>query len=418
MTIHDEILAIGKDALTAARQLPTTSSTIKTRILDGIAKEIEVQSETVLEANKCDIDEALRKRLPNPIIERLSLNKSKLEEMAWAVREISKHPDPIGAILSETIRPNGLIIKKICVPIGVIAIIYESRPNVTVDATVLCLKSSNAVILKGGSDALNSNIALVKVLNDGGLKHGLPLNSVQLITSTDHLAVKELVSLGNIIDLVIPRGGESLVQTITELSRVPVIKHYKGVCHIYVHSDADLEMAKNIVINAKCQRPGVCNSMETLLVNKKIADKFIPEICRELSSRNVEIRGDRKTQSLFANSSSATEDDWFSEYLDLCLSVRVISSLEEAITHINHYGSHHSDSIVTTNPEVRDRFMMEVDSAAVYWNASTRFTDGGEFGLGAEIGISTDKIHARGPMGVNELTSYKYVIYGNGQIRQ
>jgi len=325
--------------------------------------------------------------------------------------------DPIGGQISRWIRPNGLEIIKRRVPIGVIGIIYESRPNVTADSAALCFKTSNVVILRGGKEAIYSNIAIADALVAGGRKRGMPEHAVQLIRTTDREAIRELVQMEGKVDLIIPRGGESLIRAVTEQSHVPVIKHYKGVCHVYVDASADFEMALRIIENAKCQRPGVCNAMETLLVHEKIAADFLPKVAERLAARNVELRGDDAARAIVPGMKVATVADWSAEYLDLILSVAVVSSTRAAIDHINFYGSKHSDSIVTASDADRDMFLNEVDSAAVYANASTRFTDGGEFGMGAEIGISTDKIHARGPMGLEELTSYKYIITGNGQIR-
>jgi len=315
-------------------------------------------------------------------------------------------------------RPNGLLIGKMVVPLGVIGIIYESRPNVTVDAAGLCLKAGNAVILRGGSEAINSNCVLVDIISSALSKTKVPVFSVQLIRTTSREAVKEMLRLDDYIDVIIPRGGESLIRTVTENSIIPVIKHYKGVCHVFVDAEADLAMAEKICFNAKVQRPGVCNAMETLLVDKKIASTFLPAMIRKFREGGVEIRGDEEVRRIVPDVKPATEEDWFCEYLDLILSVKVVDGLDEAIWHINFYGSHHSDAIVTKNYSKAKKFLQEVDSAAVYVNASTRFTDGGEFGMGAEIGISTQKLHARGPMSVGELTSRKFIILGDGQIRE
>jgi glutamate-5-semialdehyde dehydrogenase len=303
------------------------------------------------------------------------------------------------------------------VPIGVIGIIYESRPNVTADAASLCIKSSNAVILKGGSEAMHSNQAICKAMQAGGIKKGLPRHAIQLIQTSDREAVKELVQLEGLVDLIIPRGGEGLIRAVAEMARVPVLKHYKGVCHTFVDANANLQMALEISVNAKCQRPGVCNAMETLLVHQDIAGTFLPKIAARLQEQGVEIRGDRRTREFIPNAVEASEDDWYTEYLDLILSVRVVADIREAVDHINKYGSQHSDAIITDSEQSKDLFTQNVDSATVYVNASTRFTDGGEFGMGAEMGISTDKLHARGPVGIKELSSYKYVILGEGQIR-
>jgi glutamate-5-semialdehyde dehydrogenase len=325
--------------------------------------------------------------------------------------------DPTGSVISRWIRPNGLEIRKIRVPIGVIAIIYESRPNVTADAAGLCFKSSNAVILRGGKEALNTNVAIADALCAGGAKKGMPEHAIQLVRLPDREAVRELVRLEGRVDLVMPRGGEGLIRAIVEDATVPVIKHYKGVCHLYVDASADLDMAAKIAENAKCQRPGVCNAIEKLLVHEQVAGKFLPVACAQLRQRGVELRGDAATRLLVPGVLEATEQDWYEEYLDMVLTVGVVPSAKAAIEHINRYGSHHSDAVIAADESVQKEFAQEVDSAAVYVNASTRFTDGGEFGMGAEIGISTDKLHARGPMGLEELTTYKYVVYGNGQVR-
>jgi glutamate-5-semialdehyde dehydrogenase len=326
--------------------------------------------------------------------------------------------DPVGAKISKWVRPNGLEIIKVRVPIGVIAIIYESRPNVTADAAVLCIKTSNAVILRGGSEAIHSNLAIAQALQAGGQKKGLPEHSIQLVETTDRDAVRELVQMEGRVDLAIPRGGEGLIRSVAEQARVPVIKHYKGVCYIYVDEAANPEMALSIVENAKCQRPGVCNAAEHVVVHEKIAPAFLPRLAEKLQGRKVELRGDDPARAIVSSMKAATEEDWSTEYLDLILGVKVAPTAEAAIAHINRHGSHHSDAIVTENEALGRKFTQEVDSATVYVNASTRFTDGGEFGMGAEIGISTDKLHARGPMGLEELTTYKFVILGKGQIRE
>jgi glutamate-5-semialdehyde dehydrogenase len=344
---------------------------------------------------------------------------SRINAMAKGLREVSGLKDPVGAVISRWIRPNGLEILKTRIPIGVIAIIYESRPNVTADAAGLCFKTANAVILRGGKESLYSNQAIVEVLRVGGKKKGLPENAIQLVMTTDRDAVRELVQLEGKVDLVIPRGGESLIRAVVEQARVPVIKHYKGVCHTYVDASADLDMALKICENAKCQRPGVCNAMETLLVHEAVAEPFLKKVAARLGGDlKVELRGDEASRAIIPTMTPATEEDWSAEFLDLILAVRVVPSLKAAIEHINRYGSNHSDAIIADSPEAQKEFTHEVGSAAVYVNASTRFTDGAEFGMGAEIGISTDKLHARGPMGLEELTTYKYVISGDGQIRE
>jgi glutamate-5-semialdehyde dehydrogenase len=362
------------------------------------------------------------------MLDRLKLDDKRISGMAKGLREVAALPDPVGKILDERIRPNGLKLQKISTPIGVVVIIYESRPNVTADAASLCFKSGNATILRGGKEALNSNQIIAQTMIEAGktAHKGFPEHAIQVVPTPDREAIPILLSLTQYIDLCMPRGGESLIRAVADCSKVPVIKHYKGVCHVFVDADADLKMAEEIVMNAKVQRPGVCNAAETLLVDQAVAEKFLPAIGEKLFAKHVEIRGDEATlanlKSEISNFNSAkvkpvAEQDYFTEYMDYILNVRVVDGVRAAIDHINHYGSAHSDSIVTKNEAHAKQFLAEVDSAAVYWNASTRFTDGGEFGMGAEIGISTDKIGARGPMGLDELTSYKWLGIGNGQIR-
>jgi len=361
------------------------------------------------------------------MLDRLKLDDKRITSMAKGLREVAALADPVGKVLDERVRPNGLKLQKVTTPIGVVVIIYESRPNVTADAASLCFKSGNATILRGGKEALNSNQLIAKTMIEAG-KQALaqfPEHAIQVVPTTDREAIPALLSLTQYVDVCMPRGGEGLIRAVAESSKVPVIKHYKGVCHVYVDAEADLKMAEEIAINAKVQRPAVCNAMETLLVDKAIAPKFLPDIAQKLAEKKVELRTDDATRKLLDHQPStnnyqlkaATEQDWFTEYNDYILNVRVVDGVKQAIEHINHYGSAHSDSIVTKNAARAKQFLHEVDSAAVYWNASTRFTDGGEFGMGAEIGISTDKIGARGPMGLDELTSYKWIGIGNGQIR-
>jgi glutamate-5-semialdehyde dehydrogenase len=338
--------------------------------------------------------------------------------MAGSLLEIAKLKDPVGEDIRAWKIPNGLWIHKVRVPIGVVAIIYESRPNVTSDCIGLCLKSGNSVILRGGSESLNSNIAIFEILNKVAQKHGLPKGLINMVTTKDRRAVDALLRLNEYIDLVMPRGGEGLIRRVVSLSRIPVIKHYKGICHVYVDEWADLNMALNICFNAKVQRPGVCNAMECMLVHRDVAARFLPSMARKFSEAGVEMRGCPMTKKIVKGAKLAKEKDYYTEYLDLILSVKVVKDLEEAIKHVNHYGSHHSDTIVTENYENALKFLRQVDSACVYVNASTRFTDGNQFGMGAEIGISTDKLHARGPMALEELTTYKYMVFGNGQVRQ
>ncbi|RLE10407.1 glutamate-5-semialdehyde dehydrogenase [Candidatus Aerophobetes bacterium] len=418
MELKEQVIRMARKAKQASQKLAKLSSTVKNEALLKMAQVLETHKDKILKLNHKDIVLAKAKGLPLALIDRLTLNEKRIKQMCGGLRQIAQLEDPVGKIESMWRRPNGLLIGRMRVPLGVIGIIYESRPNVTVDAAGLCLKAGNAVILRGGSEAINSNIALIDALSEAIQEVGLPGGCIQLVRTTDRKAVGEMLKLNEYIDVIIPRGGESLIKMVTENSTIPVIKHYKGVCHVYVDEEADLKMAEKIAFNAKVQRPGVCNAMETLLVAEKIADKFLPVVIRKLQEAGVEIRGDEKTCKISPNVKRATEEDWSTEYLDLILSVKVVSGIDEAIAHINRYGSHHSDAIITNSYIKSRKFLREVDSAAVYVNASTRFTDGGEFGLGAEIGISTDKLHARGPMGVKELTTTKFIILGEGQIRE
>lgn len=419
MGLHEEMLILGEKAVGASRDLARLSARKKSAILLSMADEIEAAREILKQANGKDLEAARASGMSAALLDRLTLTDSRINAMAKGLREVSGLKDPVGAVISRWIRPNGLEILKTRIPIGVIAIIYESRPNVTADAAGLCFKTANAVILRGGKESLCSNQAIVEVLRAGGNKKGLPENAIQLVMTTDRDAVRELVQLEGKVDLVIPRGGESLIRAVVEQARVPVIKHYKGVCHTYVDASADLDMALKICENAKCQRPGVCNAMETLLVHEAVAEPFLKKVAARLGGDlKVELRGDEASRAIVPTMTQATEEDWSAEFLDLILAVRVVPSLKAAIEHINHYGSNHSDAIIANSPEAQKEFTQEVGSAAVYVNASTRFTDGAEFGMGAEIGISTDKLHARGPMGLEELTTYKYIISGDGQIRE
>jgi len=411
------ILAMGEKAKLASRQLALLSTTTKNRILLAMADALVHESALLLEANARDLAAAVAAGLSPAMLDRLRLDEKRIRAMADGLREVAALEDPVGRILASWIRPNGLAIEKVAVPIGVIGIIYEARPNVTVDAAGLCLKSGNAVILRGGSEAIHSNLALAHCLNRAGLGQGLPDGAIGLVPWTSRTAVTALLRLDRHLDLIMPRGGESLIRAVVEQSTIPVIKHYKGVCHVYVDDPCDFNQALAIVENAKCQRPGVCNAIETLLIHRRSARRFAPAIARRLLARGCELRGDDAFCALVPQARLATTEDWYAEYLDLILAVRIVPDLDAAIAHINDFGSHHSDAIVTADPRHADRFLSEVDSAAVYVNASTRFTDGGEFGMGAEIGISTDKLHARGPMGLVELTTYQYRIRGSGQIR-
>ncbi len=417
MTLHDTIRRIGDQALAASRKMANLSTKKKNAILNTMADAVDQQRDLIKEANAADLAAAQAGGLSTPMLDRLTLTDARIDSMIKGIREIALLPDPVGKKIWKRTRPNGLVIEKRRVPLGVIAIIYESRPNVTADTSVLCIKTSNAVILRGGKEAINSNLAIARALQEGGVSAGMPKNAIQLIETIDREAVRELVQLDDRVDVVIPRGGESLIRAVVENARVPVLKHYKGVCHVFVDASADLDKAIAIIENAKCQRPGVCNAMETLLVHKDVASAFLPMLGALAARRKVELRGCPETRAFLPTSKPATVEDWTKEYLDLILSVRVVKDLKTAISHINTYSSHHSDAIVTNDKRNAKKFLKEIDSAAVYVNASTRFTDGGEFGMGAEMGISTDKLHARGPMGLEELTTYKYVVTGNGQIR-
>ena len=412
------ILEICKKAKAASVKLAKLSTDEKNTALCRMANALEANMGKILAANQADVEAAKAKGLKTSLLDRLALDNRKVQNMAKCLREVSSLADPIGTIISSWTRPNGLIISQIRVPMGVVGIIYESRPDVTSDAAGICIKSGNAVILRGGSDALNSNVAIGEVLRGALVGAGLPEDAVQVVSSPERSVAEELMRMREYIDVLIPRGGADLIKTVVEKSRIPVIETGTGNCHIYVEEDADLAMATPIVINAKVQRPGTCNAAEKLLVHSKIAESYLPVIVAELRKQGVEVRGDEKTRKIVPKVKAATEEDWYTEYLDLIMGVKVVENLSEAIEHINKYGTKHSESIITKDFAKATRFMQEIDSAAVYWNASTRFTDGNQFGLGAEIGISTQKLHARGPMSVQHLTTTKYVILGNGQIRK
>lgn len=406
---------MGSEAKAAARKLATATTGEKNNWLNAMADAIDANTAFILAENSRDMEAGKANGLSAAMLDRLRLDEKRIKGISDGLRHVVTLPDPVGRRLDDFKRPNGLDIEKVSVPIGVIAIIYESRPNVTVDATGLCLKAGNAVILRGGSEALHSNLALAKLISDAGVKAGMPAGTIQMIPWTGHEAVSLMLKMNQYIDLVIPRGGERLIRAVVEQATMPVIKHYKGVCHSFVDESCDFDRACDIIENAKVQRPSACNAIETLLIHKNALAKFAPMIAKRLA--NVELHADEAFRALVPSALPATEDDWNREYLDLKLAVRTVDSLDEAIAHINKYGSGHSDCILTDNPEHAEKFLNEVDSATVYVNASTRFTDGGEFGFGAEIGISTDKLHARGPMGLVELTSYKYKVRGSGQIR-
>lgn len=417
MLLKDKIEKILRDAKEASRVLAGVPTKDKNRALLAMAQALLKKSRYILLRNAKDVSLARKKGLSSAMVDRLKLTDKRIKEMAASLRSVAALKDPVGDVIAQWKRPNQLLIKKVRVPIGVIGIIYESRPDVTSDCAGLCLKSGNACVLRGGSEAINSNLAIHGVITRGLKKFGIPNAAVSAIDVTDRKAVEFLLNAQGLVDLIIPRGGEGLIKKVAETSTIPVIKHYKGVCSLYVDKFADLKEAADIAYNAKVQRPGVCNAIENLLVHKDVANRFLPALARTLEGVGVELRGCPKTRRILKDIKAATEEDWYEEYLDLILAVKVVASADEAIAFINKYGSGHSDAIVTKNKKVAEEFLNQVDSACVYLNASTRFTDGHQFGLGAEIGISTDKIHARGPMALEELTIYKYIVLGSGQIR-
>lgn len=415
--LEQQIIGQARAARQAAMVLAQASTSVKNQALLAMAETLLADSARILEANSEDIRRARERGLSEAMIERLTLNEKRIAAMADGIRQVAALPDPVGEIVEGWKRPNGLEILKVRVPLGVIAIIYESRPNVTADAAALCLKSGNAVILRGGSEAFQSNQAITSSLVRAIESNGLPAECVQMVQTTDREAATYLMRLNGMVDCIIPRGGAGLIQTVMQTATVPVIETGVGNCHTYIHEDADLQMASEVAFNAKVQRPSVCNAMETLLVHSAVAEEFLPGFAERLKAAGVEIRGCERTQQLVPWATPATEDDWYTEYLALILAVKVVDNLDEAIEHINRYGSRHSEAIITRSLDAARRFAREVDAACVYVNASTRFTDGFEFGFGAEIGISTQKLHARGPMGLRELTTTKYVVYGDGQVR-
>jgi len=408
---------IAVKAKTASNRLSRADSQSKNNALNSMAEELNARSGFILEENSKDVEEARSKGLSGAMVDRLTLTDERIDKIARGLIEVSALPDPVGEIVRMWKRPNGLRVGKMRIPLGVIAIIYESRPNVTADAAGLCIKSGNSVILRGGSETIRSNIAIGEVLRESLRSNGLPEDAVQIIPVTDRTAVLEMLKLEEQIDLVIPRGGEGLIRFVSENSRIPVLKHYKGVCHVFVDESADLRMAERICVNAKAQRPGVCNAMETMLVHEKIAEKFLPRAAEALRREGVELRGCERTKEIVPEVKAAQEADWYTEYLDLILNVRVVRDMEGAIEHIEKYGSAHTESIVTESYGNAQAFINGVNSSTVMVNASTRFSDGFELGLGAEIGISTSKLHAFGPMGVEELTTTKFIVLGEGQIR-
>lgn len=427
MNLQEQMTQLAQQAKIASRELAKLTTSEKNTCLLAMADALEREVVALKEANALDVQTGVQMGLSAAMLDRLRLDDKRIVAMAKGLREVAALPDPVGRLLDERTRPNGLILQKISTPIGVVVIIYESRPNVTADAASLCFKSGNATILRGGKEALNSNqvIARTMIAAGRGALASFPEHAIQVVPIPDREAIPALLSLTQYVDLCMPRGGEGLIRAVAECSKVPVIKHFKGVCHVFVDGEADLRMAEEIVWNAKMQRPAVCNALETLLVDASVAKTFLPPLVTRLGTKQVQLRVDETTEAILNSVTGisgceirpASEQDWFTEYNDFILNIRVVHGIQAAIDHINHYGSSHSDSIVTRNDAHAKKFLTEVDSAAVYWNASTRFTDGGEFGMGAEIGISTDKIGARGPMGLEELTSYKWLGLGTGQIR-
>ena len=414
---QEELERMGRLAVAAASDLAALPTDAKRNCLLAMAKAVEDNAEVITKANAKDVDAAIAKNLTPAMVDRLTLNAERIKSMADGLRTVAGQDDPVGKVISKTVRPNGLEITKVSVPFGVIGIIYESRPNVTVDAAGICIMAGNAVILRGGSEAFNSNQVLADILNKAAIASGLPDGVVNMLPWTTHEAVTAMLKMDKYIDLVIPRGGERLIRTVTAQATMPVLKHYKGICHLYVDEECDLAKAIDIIINAKCQRPGVCNALETLLISQKILPKFAPILVKALRENKVVCHGDSQYCAYDDMAIAATQDDYFAEYLALELAIKTVEDVKEAVAHINTYGSKHSDGIISNNQENIAYFQQRVDSSCVYANASTRFTDGGQFGMGAEIGISTDKLHARGPMGADELTSYKYLICGTGQVR-
>lgn len=417
--IGETILQMGKQARASAHALTKLSTERKNAILLAMADAVVAREAEILAANRQDLAAADALGLTPAMKDRLRLDHDRIAAMARGIRDVALLHDPSGEVIRQWSRPNGLEILKKRTPIGVIGIIFESRPNVTADAAVLCFKTGNATILRGGKEAIFSNRAIAAALQEGGAPAGLPDHSIQLIPFTDRESVRHLCEMDTYLDLIIPRGGAGLIEAVVSMARMPVIKHYDGICHVFVDKDADLEMATTITVNSKTQKPSVCNALETLLIHRDIAADFAPKIASALAAKKVQLRGDEAFRTFpgLGSVPAATEEDWTTEYLDYILAVKVVDDLDAAIAHINHYGSHHTDSIVTTDSNAAARFQLEVDSACVFWNCSTRFADGAEFGFGAEIGISTDKLHARGPMALEELCSYKYLVNGNGQVK-
>jgi glutamate-5-semialdehyde dehydrogenase len=411
------VTEIARTAKKASRALALAPTAVRDAALLAAAQALRADEAAILEANAKDLAAAQAKGLTDAMTDRLRLDHARLEDIAVACEAVAKLPDPVGEITEDWTRPNGLRIIRRRVPIGLVAIIFESRPNVTVDAAALCLKSGNGCVLRGGSEAIHTNMALSKSFATGLRTAGLPAEAVTLLPFTDREAVPALGSLRGIVDIIIPRGGPGLIEAVVNSAKVPVIKHDAGICHVYVHAQADLAMAEQIVLNAKCQRPSACTALETLLVDAAIAEKFLPKMAAALAAKQTEVRACAKSQSLMPGAKAATEQDFRTEHLGLILNVKIVAGLAEAVAHVEDYGSHHSDAIITADESAARSFLAQIDSACVYWNASTRFTDGGEFGFGAEVGISTDRLHARGPMGIRELTTWKFEIVGQGQVR-
>jgi glutamate-5-semialdehyde dehydrogenase len=417
MTIAEQIRTIAVEARRASRAIAKLSSTAKNSLLLDMAAALIARSDQILEENAKDLAAAELKGIPSAMLDRLLLDESRIQAMADGLREVANLPDPVGEVTKMWKRPNGLMVGKMRIPLGVIGIIYEARPNVTADAAALCLKAGNAVILRGGSEAINSNLAISRVLRDTMEKSGIPTAALSVIPFVDRDGVLEMLKQEESIDLIIPRGGEGLIRFVVEHSKIPVIKHYKGVCHVFLDASADFDVAERIIVNAKTQRPGVCNALETLLIHKDVAERFIPRIYETLTKLGVEIRADETFRQFAGEAKAATEEDWYAEFLDLILAARVVDDLDDAIDHINTYGSLHTEAIVTSDYGNAQRFIREVNSGVVMVNASTRFSDGNQLGLGAEIGISTTKLHSFGPMGLEDLTTTKFIVYGEGQIR-
>jgi glutamate-5-semialdehyde dehydrogenase len=418
MDMRSFVLHNAREAQEGARALAKVSSEKKNTALVKMAEELRRKTKELIKENNRDISAARKKGLSKALIDRLTLTEKRIQEMATGLVEVAALPDPVGEVTKMWQRPNGMMIGRMRVPIGVIGIIYESRPNVTADAAGLCVKAGNAVLLRGGSEAINTNRTIVKILRDAAQSQGIHKGAVTFLDTSDRKAVMEMLKLEGIVDLIIPRGGEGLIRAVTENSQIPVLKHYKGVCHVFVDRDADLKMAEEICFNAKVQRPGTCNAMETMLVDEKISGEFLPKMLRRFKRAGVMLKGCNKTREIVTSVEKVKEEDFYNEYLDLILNVKIVKDMDEAIKHIEQYSSAHSDAIVTKDYGKSLRFLREVDSSAVFVNASTRFNDGFQFGLGAEIGISTDKIHARGPMGLEELTCTKFIVFGNGQLRE